>query len=176
MRVTVGSINPVKITAVKECIIDYRLFSNAEVSGKGVASGVSSQPISLEETVCGAINRAKNAFAEEYSFGIESGLISVPYTRRGYMDVSCCAIYDGKQISLGLSSAFEVPHVVLSFVLNNGLEGNEALYRAGLTLNPKVGSEEGMTGILTKGRVMRKEQIKEAIRNALILLENEELY
>ncbi len=176
MHVTVGSTNPIKIAAVQECIADYPLFSDALVFGKNVASGISSQPMSLEETIRGAINRAKNAFTETYSFGIESGLFSVPYTRSGYMDVCCCAIYDGKLISLGLSSAFEVPQIVLDLIMNNGLECNDAIYRAGLTSKPKAGSEEGMTGILTKGRIMRKEQIKQAIYNALILVENQSLY
>lgn len=157
--------------------MDYPFFAGAIVSGLDVSSGVSAQPLFLEETIKGAMNRAKRAFQNcTYSFGIESGLVSVPYTRGGYMDVCSCAIYDGQQLSLGLSSAFEVPSMILDLVLNKGLECNEALYRAGLTQKKKAGSEEGMTGILTKGRIMRKEQIKQAICNALILIENQTLY
>jgi len=50
---------------------------------------------------------------------------------------------------------------------------NQAFSRAGLTNNPKLGSQEGAVGLLTKGRLTRKEYTKQAIRTALIHLENE---
>lgn len=48
---------------------------------------------------------------------------------------------------------------------------NKAAYQAGFTKNPKVGSAEGLVGIMTKGRLTRKDYTKEAIRMALIHLE-----
>lgn len=95
----------------------------------------------------------------------------VPKTKTGFMDVCVCAIFDGKEYHIGLSSAWEAPKVVADYMFNHGMDMNEAAYKAGLTKNPKVGTAEGLVGIMTKGRLTRKEYTKEAIRTALIHLE-----
>lgn len=168
----VGSKNNVKVDAVREMIADYPHLKDAEVLSFETVSGVSNQPKSLEETVQGAINRAENIFKDcDYSFGIESGLMAVPKTKTGYMDVCVCAIYDGKECHLGLSSAWEAPREVTKYIMEDGLDMNDAALKAGLTENVNVGASEGLVGIVTKGRLNRKEYTKEAIRTALIHLE-----
>jgi inosine/xanthosine triphosphatase len=177
MIINVGSKNPVKVDAVKEVVADYDLFRDTEVIGIEVASEVSDQPISLHETIQGAKARAKNAFHGcEYSFGIESGLITIPDTKTGYMDVTVCAIYDGKQFHLGLSSAFEYPINLTKRVIKDGLEISDAAKELQFTDNPQVGRAEGMIGILTHGRLNRKPYTQQAIITALIHLENPDLY
>lgn len=172
MKIIVGSVNPVKISAVAESLVLYPHLAGAEVSGLEAASGVSDQPKTLEETVRGAMNRAKGVFKDcDYSFGLESGLMAVPNTKSGFMDVCVCAIYDGLEFHLGLSSAWEAPKKVMEHMLKDGLDMNQAAFKAGFTKDPKVGSSEGLVGIMTKGRLTRKEYTKEAIRTALIHLE-----
>lgn len=169
MKINIGSKNQVKIDALKEILQDYPHLKDAEIILTEALSEVNDQPKSLEATVSGATNRAKNAFKDcNYSFGIESGLMAVPNTKTGYMDVCVCAIFDGKEYHLGLSSAWEAPREVINYILNDGLDMDEAAYKAGITKNRKVGSAEGLVGIMTKGRLMRKEYTKEAIRMALI--------
>jgi len=66
--------------------------------------------------VSGAKNRALAAYKTgEYSlaFGIESGIFEVPHTKSGYMDTTCCAIYDGKEYHLGLSCCIEYPKAMI---------------------------------------------------------------
>ena len=151
---------------------DYPHLKDATISTMDVASGVANQPKSLEETVKGAMNRAKGAFQDcAYSFGIESGLMAVPNTKTGFMDVCVCAIFDGNEYHLGLSSAWEAPKRVMHHMLTEGLDMNQAALKAGLTEDPNVGSAGGLVGIMTKGRLTRKEYTKEAIRTALIHLE-----
>ncbi len=175
MRLNIGSTNKIKIEALQEIIKNYPHLKDAEVFSINVVSEVSDQPKSLEETVRGAMNRAKNAFINcDYSFGVESGLMQVPNTKTGYMDVCVCSIYDGKEYFLGLSSAWEAPKKVVDLMLQEGLDMNDAAYKAGLTQNSKVGAAEGLVGVLTKGRLNRKEYTKEAIRTALIHLEKTE--
>ncbi|MEK7068012.1 MAG: inosine/xanthosine triphosphatase [Patescibacteria group bacterium] len=179
MRIIVGSTNPVKIDAVKEIIKDYNFLTGAEVSGANVSSEISEQPVSLEEIIQGAINRAKNSFKDcDYSVGIESGLMPVPYTKTGYMDMTACVIYDGKETSVGLSSAFEQPTTLTKKVLEakGKLDISQVALQIGLTASDNIGYEGGMMGLLTKGRVKRKDYTKEAIRTALIQIENRELY
>lgn len=167
--VKIGSQNPVKVEALRETILDYPQLAELEVQAVDVSSGVYKQPKSLEETIEGAINRAKNAFGDcRYSFGVESGLMAVPYTKTGYMDVCVCAIFDGNEYHLGLSSAWETPKRVAQYMLDEGLDMNEAAYKAGLSDNPRVGYAGGLVGIMTKGRITRKEYTKEAIRMAMI--------
>lgn len=173
MKINIGSTNKVKIEAVKEILLDYSHLKDAAIFAAEVLSGVANQPKSLEETIRGAINRARSAFKDcDYGFGIESGLMAVPNTKTGFMDVCVCAIFDGKEYHLGLSSAWEAPKEVSNYMLNDGLNMNEAAYKAGLTKNREVGSAEGLVGIMTKGRLTRKEYTKEAIRTALIHLED----
>lgn len=172
MEIRVGSINKKKIEAVEEIIQDYPHLKDAHVYAVDVLSGVKDQPISLDETLQGAINRAKSSFTNcTYSFGLESGLFCVPFTKSGYMDVCVCAIFDGENIHLGLSSAWEPPKDVVEYMMNDGLDMNQAAYKAGYTDNTIIGSAEGLIGLMTKGRTNRKGYTKEAIRNALIHLE-----
>lgn len=173
MKITVGSVNKAKVEAVKEILQDYPHLAHAEVCGCEADSGVSNQPKSLEETVCGAKNRAKDAFVDcQYAFGIESGLMAVSGAKSGYMDVCVCAIYDGSEFHLGLSSAWEFPdRKTMNLILKEGLDISQASNKIGLTNDPNIGSDIGTLGILTKGRLNRKEYTKQALRTALIHLE-----
>ncbi len=174
IKVKIASQNPVKIEALKEILTDYLHLKEAEIIAVETLSGVNSQPKSLNETIQGAMNRSKKAYKDcNYSFGIESGLMVVPYTKTGYMDVCVCAIFDGKECYLGLSSAWEAPIEVSKLMINKGLDMSDAAYKAGLTKNLKVGSAEGLVGIMTKGRLTRKEYTKEAIRTALIHIDKD---
>lgn len=62
MRVGVGSKNKTKINAVAEILLDYSMFEGAEVVGVDVKVDTFGHPKSLEETVAGAVGRAKQAF------------------------------------------------------------------------------------------------------------------
>jgi len=172
MKINIGSKNKIKVEAVEELLQDYPHLKNAEISSFEVPSGIADQPKSLEETVQGAMNRAKAVIQNStYSFGLESGLMSVPNTKSGFMDVCVCAIYDGNEYHLGLSSAWEAPKKVIDHMLEEGLDMNQAAFKAGFTNNLEVGSAEGLVGIMTRGRLTRKAYKKEAIRTALIHLE-----
>lgn len=177
MKIIVGSKNNVKIDAVKEILVEYPDFKNSEVVSVDVSSDVSDQPKSIDETIKGAINRAKNSFSDcDLAIGIESGLMKVPNTKTGYMDVTACAIYDGNKIHLGLSSCFEYPINITKMVLDEGINISQAFHKSGLSNNPNLGSYEGAIGFLTKGRVLRRDYTKQAIYMALIHLENPKLY
>ncbi len=170
MKITVGSTNPAKVEAVREILQDYTHLKDAEVMGVEVPSGVSDQPKSLEETLTGAMNRARGAFTDaQYSIGLESGLFQVPFTKSGHMDVCACAIFDGIEFHLGLSSGWEFPDKEISrLMLEEGLDMSQAINKVGLTTDPSIGAGQGAIGILTKGRLDRKAYTKEALRTALI--------
>lgn len=177
MIINVGSKNPVKVDAVREMITDYPLLCDANVIGIEVPSLVGDQPMTLEATIDGAVNRARAAFQNcVYSFGIESGIFPVPYAKTGYMDVCACVIYDGAQLHMGLSSLFEHPRPVTELIVTRGLDASRAWKEAGLTDHEYIGYAQGSIGMLTNGRLPRKEYTKQAIRNALIHIEHPEWF
>jgi inosine/xanthosine triphosphatase len=173
MRIGIGTKNSAKVEAVAEIIKEYPHLADALVESRDVATGVSDQPKSIDETIEGAMNRAKAAAeGNDIGIGVESGLMAVPKTKSGYMDVCVCAIFDGKEFHLGLSSAWEFPDPkIMDLISKEGMNMSDAVNHAGLTDNPMIGAAEGAIGILTKGKITRKEYTKQALRMALIHLE-----
>lgn len=177
MIIAVGSTNAAKVKAVEEIIQDYPMLARATVQSFSVASEIPEQPMSLEEIIKGAKNRARNAFEAcescRYSFGIESGLFEAPGTQTGYLEACICCIYDGVKDHIGLSCGFEIPPKILDLVLNEKKDLTQACNAVGVSTNTKLGAAEGLIGILTKGRIDRKEYTKQCLVTALIQLENE---
>jgi inosine/xanthosine triphosphatase len=64
----VASLNPAKLNAVKE------VLSNFEVIGNKVDSGVGAQPLTDNETISGAYNRAKALPNNTLRIGLEAGI------------------------------------------------------------------------------------------------------
>lgn len=174
MKINVGSKNQAKVEAVREILQDYPRLKDAEVLAMEAKSEVADQPLTLEETMRGAINRARNAFVDcAYSIGLESGMFPVPHSRTGWMDIGICAIFDGQEFYFGTSSAWEFPDkAITDLIINQGFDMSRAAHKIGLTDNPAIGSAEGVIGILTKGRLTRKEYTRQSLLTALIHLEN----
>ncbi len=168
MKVTIGSKNPNKFNAVKESFLMFDIFQNAEFLAFGAVSGVSDQPVGYDETVRGARNRAEDAFDScDVSIGLESGLVQVPHTRTGYMNLTVCAIYDGLDFFIGTGPAFELPEEITKLVVDEGLELDDAILKSGFTENPRIGYSEGIIGILTNGVVTRKDYMVPAVSMAV---------
>lgn len=171
MIVTIGSKNPNKIQAVTDAFRMFEPFTDAHFTGVSVPSGVSDQPLGLEETITGAGNRAKQAFAEcDFSVGLESGLTPVPLSRSGYMNLTACAIYDGTSLYLGLGPAFELPEAITRLVVDDKLELDQAIFSAGFSKNPRIGYSEGIIGILTGGVITRRDYMTPAVSMAMARL------
>ncbi len=145
MKIHVGSQNKIEIQAVREAVTMYpNLFPEPEVEGIDVSVDTFGHPKKLDETVQGAIQRAKASYEGSHcSFGIEGGLMEVPHTKTGYMEVGACAIYNGKDIFLGLSPAFEWPKNVNDFILEGKGDASLAFKQFGYTHHEKLGKETG---------------------------------
>jgi len=178
MIVAVGTTNPAKTNAVREVLGDYPIFTALEIIYVQTDSGVSSQPMDEEETIQGAMNRARVAYSSipdsSYGIGLENGLRRVPYTRTGFMNFGVCAIYDGHDFYLGESLAYEFPRKIVRLITENGFDASKAEREAGITISQDP--EKGLVSFLTKDRITRKKYIKDAIRSALIALENPDLF
>lgn len=178
--IAVGSTNEAKIRAVKEVISQSPRFSEMAIEAISAPSHVSEQPLSLQETIRGSQNRAKQAYdgcqACKYSFGIESGLMEASHTKTGFLHVTVCSIYDGARYHTGLSIGFELPPRILNLVLNQKMDLTQACLHSGISQNSKIGSTEGLIGVLTKGQIDRKEYSKQSVQAAFLQLENAEWY
>src|SRR3954470_8175717 len=77
-RITVGSKNPVKLAAVRAVVV--RLVDAVTVEAVAVPSGVPDQPFGDEETIRGAIERARAArerLDADYGVGLEGGVVEM---------------------------------------------------------------------------------------------------
>ena len=172
MKIKVGTHNPLKVRATRNVM--EKIYTNVDVEGIEVDSGVGDQPIGLDETIQGAVNRARNAFLDaDLSVGIESGLLAAPHSITGYLDLQWCAIYDGERVTLGVSAGFEYPPVVVEEVLK-GQEVGEVMDE--VTGVEKLGQKTGAVSILTKGLLDRTENTEQCVLMAMIPRMNKGVY
>ena len=174
MIIRVGSINRTKFQAVDGLFRDSGLFgSDLEVVGVDVKPGISRQPLSLEETLLGARNRAVLAYDKsDYGVGIEDGLMHFPQIRTGYLNVCVAVIYDGTKSYEGLSPGFQIPRPVLGLIKDKALTLSEAFREAGLTNIDNIGAEKGVIYPLSGQTIDRGTYTKLALMMALVDLNN----
>jgi len=176
LLIAVGSTNPVKVNAVRNVL--SRIYGDIKVIGVKVDSGVSEQPLSEEETIVGAINRAKrarDAVDADLGVGIEAGLVKTPYTLSGYMDVQYCAIIDRRGvITLGQGPGFEYPKLVVRRILREGKSAGEIFEE--ITGIVDIGKKIGAIGYLSKGFINRTKLSEIAVVMAMIPRLNKDLY
>ena len=174
MKVAVGSKNPVKVKATKNIL--EKIYEDLEVVSVDADSQVPSQPFGLDQTIDGAINRAKNAYSAgdfDLSVGIESGLMETPNSITGYIDLQWCAVFDGDKITLGVSSGFEYPPMVIEEVLK-GVEVGDVMDK--VTGVEDLGEKAGAVSYLSRGMLDRTENTEQCVLTAMIPRMNEEVY
>lgn len=177
LRVAVGSRNPAKIEAVQKIFSKLYEDMPLEVNGVETPSGVPAQPFG-EETIEGAVNRAKSALEKtnaDIGVGVEAGLFKFPYTLTGYLDIQWCAIIDREgRLTVGCNSGFEQPPEVIEHVLKEKREIGEVMEK--LTGINRLGNGVGAVGVLSKGKLTRKELTEQAVLMAMIPRLNEKIY
>jgi len=173
MHIIVGSKNPVKLQATKN--IMEKIYSKLTVKAIAVDSGVPDQPFGLNQTIEGAINRAKNAYTEDVDLavGIESGLMETPQSLTGYLDLQWCAIYNGKRVTLGVSAGFEYPPHVIEEVLRGNEVGEIMDQITGIN---NLGEKKGAVSILTRGLLDRTINTEQCVLMAMVPWMNERIY
>lgn len=177
MRVHVGSKNKTKVDAVVRAFGKSEKFKHAEIVGVEVQVEEFGHPKTLAETVDGAKARAIAAFKDcDLSIGIEAGFMQVPHSKSGNMIVDVCAIYDGEEFHMGLTPAYEWPKKVVDLILNQGMDGSQAVREAGLTDEKKIGATKGSIAILTNGAIDRTDFNSLGVLMALVHLEHPEFY
>lgn len=174
MVFAVGSRNPVKLLAVSDAVNAF--WPDAAVDGIAVESGVGDQPRSVEETFCGAATRARQALAArrdaDFGVGIEGG-ISDEVDGMWAFAAAVVVSRDGRT-GKGQTGRFLLPPEIARLIREEGLELGEADDRFFGRTNSK--QNEGAVGILSKGRIDRRELYRHGILFALLRFVHEEHY
>lgn len=122
MKIALGTTSKMKLVFLESVLSD--LLDDFEVVTVNVESGVSDQPLSYDETVKGATNRAVRSFNEEnvdIAIGMEGGSHKIGDK---YYYFGSVVIHDGENQYHGLSDSLPLPQVVSDGVDEGGYIGN----------------------------------------------------
>ncbi|MBS3817608.1 MAG: pantetheine-phosphate adenylyltransferase [Candidatus Thermoplasmatota archaeon] len=166
VKVHLGSENPVKEESAREVLSEY--FRLEMVTEK--TEGLSEQPFD-EEIIEGARKRAEVPDDFDYGVGIESGIVE---TDSGTFSLEYVVIKDKFGFtSMGHGPGFPVPEDWV-----RDLKGGIKLGRKIEVVFEEEENKEkmGAVGLLTQGKVERKDCISSACYNAMIPRLNAEIY
>lgn len=161
MIVAVGSHNPAKVDAVKNCFTD----GCYTVVPMDVPSGVSNQPFSDEETIKGAINRARSSLLAgnaNMGIGLEGGVVKTAFGL--FLCNWGALVVEGEEPIIAGGARIKLPSEVAERLMN-GEELGPVM--DDYTKQNNVRHKEGAIGIFTKDAVSRS-QMFEHIMHMLI--------
>lgn len=183
VKLAVGMINPGKVNAA--LLGSRKALKGEEITmfEYEVRSGVSLQPVGDEETLKGAITRAKGAYdahvrqhksPPDYSLGLESGVAASIICHSDLESFSWIAIYDGKKLGRARTSSVVLPPPVTHLVLEEAMETAAAFDYFFDTMD--FTTTEGFIGHLTGGSVNRASFYEQAVVMAFVPFLWGELY
>lgn len=174
-KIIVASKNPVKINTTREGFAKMFPEELFEIEGISANSDVPDQPMSEQETIAGATNRANNASKEisdaDFWVGIEGGLEEI----NGEMAAFAWIIIKSKDniIGKGRTGSFFLPKEVTKLI-KQGYELGVADDMVFKRENSK--QVNGAVGILTGDILTRTTYYEQAVILALIPFKNPNLY
>jgi len=172
MKIAVGSHNPVKISAVKNILL--QVYPQAEIIAVDVASGVPDMPLSDEVAIRGARNRARKArdlLQADLGIGLEGGTTTI---RGDHLTAGWAAVFDGTKYGVGGGGHLLLPPAVDHKIIQEKKELGTAIDElvGGHNLKQKMGA----IGILTGGLSTRQKAYEQILIYALAPLLSPELY
>jgi len=185
--VAVGSTRRPKVEGVREALeaIGERFGAGAEfeVVGVEVESGVGHTPLSREELMRGARQRAEaverlgRERGEEWRYfaGLEGGLdVQREGGRRRVFLESWAYVSDGERGSFGCSGSIEAPEALAEEVVERGVELSAAIDRLAGAAGIRDG--QGAWGVLSGNLITRQESFRVAVISALAPFYNAKMY
>ncbi|WP_153464839.1 DUF84 family protein [Sediminibacillus terrae] len=156
MKMYIGSMNPAKIKAVKNA------FPEAEVVEIDVASKVSLQPFSDEETMEGAVNRARECASlnpDSVGIGLEGGVMEL----NGELFLCNWGALINEKGHTFLASGARIPlPEEVAAQLEKGIELGEVMDV--YSQRKDVRKKEGAVGIFTNELVSREEMFTHVMK------------
>lgn len=174
-KIYIGSENPIKIESTRKGFEEvFKNISELEFVGKSVLSGVEDQPMTNEETLLGAENRAKSLkenFPDgDFFVGLEGGIQIIGDEMEAFAWI---VVLGDKLVGKAQTSTFQLPPKIVELI-NLGIELGHADDMVFQRKNSKQGN--GAVGILTNNVIDRAEYYRHAVILALIPFVNVELY
>ena len=177
MKIAIGTTRKPKIDGVKKAIETCPYFQNIEDEieyiTKDVLSNVSKMPMTLDEIMLGAKNRAKNLFeagvVADFFVGIEGGVEK--FGEKAYL-LGCVYIESAKgEGHYGFSPMMEVPEIVWRRMYDKGEELGPIMEN--LSGGRDVRSENGSMGMWTDDMLVRRDEFVFAFYSAIAPFFNE---
>ncbi|MBU5593706.1 DUF84 family protein [Amphibacillus sp. MSJ-3] len=155
-QIIVGSLNKAKIRAVES------VFSGSIVIGEQAPSGVSNQPMTDQETLTGAINRAKYCQKSErgvIGIGLEGGVMEF---NNQLLLCNWGALVDQVgNVYIASGARLPLPDPI-SKALQTGLELGEIIDQ--YAKQSDVRNNQGTIGFLTNNEVSRSEMFEHVVK------------
>jgi inosine/xanthosine triphosphatase len=159
VKIAIGSKNPAKVQAVNN------VFQDAEILSLSVESGVSEQPFSDDETIEGAVNRAKNCLIHSHAdmgIGLEGGVVQ---TKQGLFLCNWGAMVTRDSIIwIAGGARILLPDSVATRLIN-GEELGPVM--DDFTKKANISKKEGAIGVFTNERITRAEMFEHIMRMLL---------
>ena len=163
-RIAVGSKNPVKLAAARAVVT--RLVPDITIEAIEVSSGVPDQPFGDDQTIRGAIARARGArekLDSDFGVGIEGGVVEMPDGTMRTCAWAAVVSRSGRH-GVGGSLAMPLPDSVAKMI-RDGMELGHAMDKLTSQTGTKHGA--GAVGVLTAGLVDRQAAYEVLVAYAL---------
>jgi inosine/xanthosine triphosphatase len=186
-RIAAGSTRRPKLHAVQEAADLFRCYFSAdttiEVHGYEVESGVSHTPLSREELMQGARQRAETLMARlaatgdaaNFYVGMEGGLdvVEEQGRRRVFLE-SWAYVTDKERGHFGCSGSIEIPEALAEEVVIRGTELSAAI--DDFAGQAGIRDAQGAWGVLSGNLILRQESFRVAVVAAFAPFYNRRLY
>jgi len=172
MRLAVGTLRRAKLDAVRGALrrlaaLPWPSDGAVEIVPAAVPSGVSDMPMSEEEGLAGAANRARASLAAtgaDLALGLEGGVVVVDRERPLLLLRNWAAAWDGARLWYGSGPGIQLPQELARPVL----AGEEL----GITIDRYAGQHDvrsgrGTFGVLTADLLHRAHAFEDAVLAAL---------
>lgn len=173
--IAVGSQNKAKNDAVKTAFM--KRFPSVELQGFDIPSGIADQPLSDEESIEGAVNRARGALAKmataQYGVGLEGNVVTI--SDRMFLHGWVAIIDRHDTIGIGHSSGLELPDT-LRTAIEAGGELGPLLQEMLDDKDNEIRHSQGTNGVLSDGLYTRVDEFVDATTVALAKFLKPELY
>lgn len=173
-KVAIGSHNPVKIAATRKAFLSLWPKGQFEFIDFEIISGVNDQPMSDEESIKGAKNRAKGVLRKtkaDYGVGIEGGICKVGDC---YFARAWAVVVDRKgNVDFGSSISAPLPPKFMKLI-HKGME----LGRANdiITGRENTKQKEGYFGLISNNLITREKGYVDGVIMALAPFKNRGIF
>ncbi|MCD5382665.1 DUF84 family protein [Candidatus Gracilibacteria bacterium] len=169
MKFIIGTTNPAKLKAIEEGIAKCNYFDGekVEIIGEKMNSNVSDMPISLEENMQGAKNRAENlkkkGIEGNFFVGMEGGTTKIG--EKAYLFGAIYILDKNGNGHFGLSNFMEVPEKFEKGIYEDGEELGIILGKE--TKDKNASKKGGAFGAWSDGNLTRTDQFVFAFLSAI---------